>query len=88
VHDASSERFDPLQRLSDIGHGEVGQRKGIAWTRSALVDAERWGRSVRLPALSLWALAILQLDAEKLSPEASGTLGVISGELDEGQGGA
>jgi hypothetical protein len=33
-------------------------------------------------------LAILQLNAEKLRPEASGALRVISGELDEGQRGA
>jgi hypothetical protein len=30
-------------------------------------------------------LAILQLDAEKLRPEVSRALGIISGELDEGQ---
>jgi hypothetical protein len=80
--------LDSLQRLSDIGHREVGQRKGIAWATSALVDADRWGCRVRLPALSLWTLAILQLNAEELRPEASGALGVIGGELDEGQRGA
>jgi hypothetical protein len=30
-------------------------------------------------------LAILQLDAEKLVPETPGALGIIGGELDEGQ---
>jgi hypothetical protein len=49
------------------------------------VDADRRGCRVRLPALSLRVLAILQLNAEKLGPEAPGAFGVISGELDEGQ---
>ena len=88
MHDAPPERFYSLQRLSDIGDREVGQRIGVAWTRSPLVDADRWVCRVRLPALALWTLAILQLNAEKLRPEASGALGVISGELDEGQRGA
>jgi hypothetical protein len=30
-------------------------------------------------------LAIAQFDAEKLRPKAPGALGIISGELDEGQ---
>ena len=88
MDDASPEGLDPLQRLGDIDHGEVGQREGIAWARSALVDPDRWGCRVRLPALALWTLAIAQLNAEQLRPEASGALGVISGELDEGQRGA
>ena len=88
MDDAPPERFDSLQRLSDIGHREVGQREGIAWARSALVDPDRRGCRVRLPALALWTLAIVQLNAEQLRPEASGALGVISGELDEGQRGA
>src|SRR5262249_42809109 len=88
VHDAPPERFHSLQRLSDIGDREVGQRKGIAWASSALVDADRWAWRVRLPAIALWTLAILQLNAEKLSPEVSGAHGVISGKLDEGQRGA
>ena len=88
MHDAPPERFHSLQCLTDIGHREVGQRKGIARARSALVDADRRGRRVRLPTLALWTLATLQLNAEQLRPEASGALGVISGELDEGQRGA
>ena len=85
---ASPERRDPLERLSEIAHGEVGQRKGIAWATSAGMDAERRGSYVRLPALSLGILAGLQLNAEKLGPEAPGALGIICGELDDGQRGA
>ena len=88
MHDAPAERFDSLQRLSDIGHREVGQREGIAWAGSALVHADGRGCRVRLPALALGTLAILQLNAEELRPESSGALGVISGELDERQLGA
>jgi hypothetical protein len=43
---------------------------------------------VRLPALALVTPAIVQLNTEKFRPEASGALGVISGELDQGQRGA
>ena len=88
MHDAPPERFHSLQRLGDIGDHEVGQRKGIAWATSALVYADRGGCRMRLPALALCTLAIVQLNAEKLRPEASGALGVISGELDQGQRGA
>jgi len=88
VYDAPPERLHSLHRLIDIGDREVGQRKGIAWARSALVNPDRRGGRVRLPALSLRTLAIVQLNAEELRPEASGALGVISGELDQGQRGA
>jgi hypothetical protein len=74
--------LDPLERLGDVDHGEVGQRKGIAWAGSALVDADRRGSGVRLPALPLWRFAILQFNAEKLPPETSGALRIIGGELD------
>jgi hypothetical protein len=85
---APPERRDPLERLSEIAHGEVGQRKGIAWSTPAGVDAERWGSCVRLPALSLGILAGLERNAEKLRPEVPGALGIICGELDKGQRGA
>jgi hypothetical protein len=77
--------LDPLDRLSDVGNREVGQRKGIAWARSPLVDANRWDSRLRLPPFPFRRLAILQLNAEKLRPEASGALGIVSGELYERQ---
>jgi len=85
VDDASPEGLDPLHRLGDIDHGEVGQRIGIARATSALVDANRRRPRVALPALALRRLAIIQLKAEELRPEVSGPLGIIGGKLDQGQ---
>src|ERR1700730_10036806 len=84
VDDAPAERRDPLQRLGDIDDREVGQREGIAWATSARMYADRRPR-VRLPALSLRTFASLQLNSEKLAPEAPRPLGIVSRELDEGQ---
>jgi hypothetical protein len=88
VDDTPSERLDPFQRPSDVGHREVGQRKGIARATSASMDTHCWGSRVRLPALPLGTFASLQLDAEELRPEAPGALGIIGGELDQGKRGA
>jgi hypothetical protein len=38
---------------------------------------------MRLPALSLFISASLELNAEELCPEASGAHGVVCGKLDE-----
>ena len=83
VDDAPAERLDALQRLGDIAHREVGQGKRIAGAASAGMDADRGGSRVRLPALSLSISASLQLNAEKLDPEAPGALGIVCGKLDE-----
>ncbi len=80
---APAERLDPLQRLGDIAHREVGQRERIAGAASAGMDADRGGSQVRLPALSLSISASLQLNAEELDPEAPGALGIVCGKLDE-----
>jgi hypothetical protein len=47
------------------------------------MDADRGGSGVRLPAFSLSILASLQLNPEKLHPEASGALGIVCRKLDE-----
>ena len=80
---APAERLDPLQRLGDIAHREVGQGERIAGAASARMDADRGGSRVRLPALSLSISASLQLNAEELDPEAPGALGIVGGKLDE-----
>src|SRR5215218_3649653 len=80
---APAERLDPLQRLGDIAHREVGQGERIAGAASAGMNADRGGSRVRLPALSLSISASLQLNAEQLDPEAPGALGIVCGKLDE-----
>jgi hypothetical protein len=81
-HDPT-QRLDPLKRLGDVAHGEVGQREGIAGATAAGMDADRGGTPVRLPALSLSISASLQLRAEERGPETSGALEIVGGELDE-----
>ncbi len=41
VDHASPKRLDPLERLGEIAYREVGQRKRIARTTSAKMDANR-----------------------------------------------
>ena len=83
VDHAPTERLDPLQRLGDVAHREVGQGDRIAGAAPAGMNADRGGSGVRLPALSLSILASLQLNAEELRPEASGARGIVGGKLDE-----
>jgi hypothetical protein len=83
VNHAPAQRLDPLQRLGDIGYGEVGQREGIAGSASARMDADRRRARMRLPALSLFSLASLHLNAEESHPETTGALGVVRGKLGE-----
>jgi len=73
VDHAPTERLDPLQRLGDIAHREIGQGERIAGTASAGMDADLGGP----------ILASLQLNAEELHPEAPGALGIVCGKLDE-----
>jgi hypothetical protein len=47
------------------------------------VKTQRGGGSAGLPALSLTGTAILQVDAEKRAPEATGAIRVIGGKLDQ-----
>jgi hypothetical protein len=83
VDHASTERLDPLKRLRDVVDREVRQAERIAWAAAAGMDADRGGSGVRLPAFSLSILASLQLNPEKLHPEASGALGIVCRKLDE-----
>ena len=83
MDNAPAERLDPLQRLGDIAHREVGQGVGIAGAASAGVDANRGGFRVRLPAFSLSGVASLQGNVKEPRPEASCASGIISGKLDE-----
>jgi hypothetical protein len=83
VNHAPAERLDPLQRLGDIAYREVGEGEGIAGSTSASMDADRRDFRVRLPALSFSCSAGLQLNSEKLHPEATGALRIVCGKLDK-----
>jgi len=83
MHDASAKRFDSLQRGGKVSDLEVRQRKGISGTGPAGVDAERRGSRARLPALSFAVSPSIELDAEKLAPEASCPLRIVSRKLDQ-----
>ncbi len=87
VDDASTERLDVLQRLGYVAHREVGQRKRIPRSASARMNTDRWAVRAGLPPCSLSLLARLQLNSQKLRPEAPGALGIVCGELDRGQRG-
>ena len=64
MDDTPTERLDPLQRLRDIAHREVGEGERIAGAAPASMDADRGASRVRLPALSLSFLASLELNPE------------------------
>ena len=64
MDDTPTERLDPLQRLRDIAHREVGEGERIAGAAPASMDADRGGSRVRLPALSLSVLARLEHNPE------------------------
>ena len=83
MDDASTQRLHLLQRRREIGHGEVGQREGVPRPGAAGMDANRRSSGVRLPALPLPTLPGLQRDAEESGPEASGSLWVVGGKLDQ-----
>ena len=85
MHDASTKRFDSRQRAGKVSNLEVRKRKGVSGTGAARVDAERRSSRVRLPALSFSVSPSLELDTEKLAPEATSALGVVSRELDQGE---
>ena len=88
MDDASTERLDAVQRLADVAHGEVGQRKGVPRPTSALVHTDRRAVRAGLPSLPLARLARVQLYSQKLCPEAPSTLEIVRGELDQRQRGA
>ena len=67
--------------------GEIGQRGRVARVAATGVDAHRRARA-RLPALSLFTRARLELRAEQARPEATCPVRVIGGELDQRELGA
>jgi hypothetical protein len=87
MHHAPTERLHPRQRIVHVGDREVGQRERIPRSTSALMDPDRRTAGARLPALPRSISAHLQLDFEQSRPETPGALGIIGGELDQGQRG-
>ena len=84
MHNAPAQRLNVRERLGHIAHGEVRQRERIAWAPPPLVDADRRNLRTRLPAIPLRTLTNLELDTEESAPKAQGPLGIVGGELDEG----
>jgi hypothetical protein len=82
VHDAPTKRFDPLQRLGEVGDLEVRKREGVPGTASTSMDTDRGGSRVSLPTVSLSFPPSLERDPEKLTPEAASSLGVVGGKFD------
>jgi hypothetical protein len=85
VHDAAAERPHAVGGGFDVSHDEVGQRERVAGAASALVHAHRGRAVVRLPARALAGPPRLDRHAEEVGPEAPGAVGVVGGELDQGQ---
>src|SRR5271155_4994017 len=80
MDDAPAERPDSFQRLADVADGEVRQRERVAGAAAARMDAHRRRAShrrrarARLPTLPLRVIADIELDAEQLTPEATGAI--------------
>jgi len=67
--------LDPLQRLGDVAHREVGQGEGVAGPAPAGIDANRGRARVGLPALSLVILASLELLSRSSAQKRADALG-------------
>src|ERR1700750_232168 len=75
--------LDALKRGGKIGNREVGQRRGVAWTRAALVHTEAELTAFGLPARPRVASARSEIRIEHTSPEPQGALRIVSRKLDQ-----
>jgi hypothetical protein len=75
----------PLQRERHVGDGEIRQRCRVSRPAAARVDTDSGPRAAGLMPGALPLDALLEAAVEQLFPEAARPLGLISGELDQGQ---
>ncbi len=86
MDDLAAERTDALERGVHVRDGEVGERHPIAGTGPSLVEAECGVSAVGLPAFALTLVTIPEFNLQEFAPEATGSFGIISRELDESDG--
>jgi hypothetical protein len=77
--------FDLAQRHVHLRDGEVRQRRGVAGTGAALVDADGRTLGACLSATSVGLAALDQFDAEQTGPKSPRTVGIVGRKLDEGE---
>jgi hypothetical protein len=83
MDDLAAERTDALECGLHVRDGEVGERDPIARTGPSLVEAECCVSAVGLPAFALTPVTIPEVNLQEFAPEASGSFGIISRELDQ-----
>ena len=82
----AAELADALECRREVGDREVGKRRGIPGTGSALVHSQTEAVGFGLPPGSGRGGPGREVDAKHSKPEAAGTTGVVSRELDQRRG--
>jgi hypothetical protein len=86
MDDRTAKLADALERRGQVGHSEIGQGGGITRTRSPLVNPEAEAVVINLPTGAGFGPPRREFGIEHPSPEASSTIRIVGGKLDQGGG--